>query len=73
MSEVTKVVLTDEPKCIQITQENKDLWLNALWARRDELCTIIDEWYDTEYIGELKETCEELCRVFSYIQELKEL
>lgn len=73
MSEVTKVVLTGEPKCIKITQENKDFWLNALWARKDELATMIDDWHSFNDLDGLEDTCDELLKVCGYIQDLEKL
>lgn len=58
---------------IKITEQNKDFWIQALWARRDELADIIDEWYDTGSVDDLRETCDELCKTLSYIKELESL
>ena len=74
MGEVTKLKLIGEPEAgVKITRENKDFWLNALWARKDEIATMIDDWSSFNDLEALDETCEELVRVCSRIMELEKL
>lgn len=60
-------------KEIKITAQNADFWRLALIARGNSIYDSIGSWRTYCGAGELRELCDEICKIRAYIDEIEEM
>lgn len=62
-------------KEIKITAQNAEFWKFALIARGNSIYESIGSWHTALYCGagELRELCDEICKIRAYIDEIEEM